>query len=102
MRMVALQVIIPVPDYNPEMLDRDDLEDALDEVLSHDEIGRVTGGRASTAPHGLPSVIVEIEIVDEARAEEAARLLLRVLRRLRAPMGTKVVGPGAEYPVYTV
>lgn len=71
------------------MVDREEIEDALDEALQGAGLGEVTGGGT-----GLGLVHMDVE-VDATRGNEAADLIRRTLQGLGVPEGSWVRGPGA-------
>ena len=72
-----------------EVVDREEIEGALDEALHGAGLGEVTGGGT-----GLGMVHVDVE-VDATRRNEAADLIRRTLQGLGVPEGSWVRGPGA-------
>lgn len=71
-----------------EVVDREEIEDALDEALQGAGLGEVTGGGT-----GLGMVHVNVEL-DATRSNEAADLIRRTLQGLGVPEGRCVQGPG--------
>ncbi|MDP9765378.1 hypothetical protein [Deinococcus enclensis] len=72
-----------------EVVDREEIEDALDEALQGAGLGEITGGGT-----GLGMVHVDVE-VDATCSNEAADLIRRTLQGLGVPEGSWVRGPGA-------
>ncbi|WP_022803173.1 hypothetical protein [Deinococcus ficus] len=72
-----------------EVVDREEIEDTLDQALQGAGLGEVTGGGT-----GLGMIHVDVE-VDAARRNEAADLIRRTLQGLGVPEGSWVRGPGA-------
>jgi hypothetical protein len=64
---------------------RDTLEDLLDRALRRADLGRVTGGGG-----GVRGSNIDIEIEDWSVFTQALELILRVLRRMKAPDNTPI------------
>ena len=65
---------------------RDELEDSIDQFLGGR--GEVTGSGAGSSGSNL-----DVELVDDQFADEVFEGLLKLLRTLNVPVGTRVVRP---------
>lgn len=83
-------IVTPPAGSGFDLADRDEIEDALEEVLSAADLGEITGAGA-----GLGVFHLDVE-VDPERVREGLAVLLETLRRLEVPAGTYVRGPGLE------
>lgn|SRR5262244_680863 len=83
---VFLEIIFNAADFAASGIEgRDEIEDLLEERLSDLDLGEVTGGGA-----GSGSVIVDVEIDDEQKLDEALSVISRALRELNVPPSTVI------------
>jgi hypothetical protein len=62
---------------------RDEIEEPLEEALSDLGLGEITGGGA-----GSGTVIIDVEIGDEKRLDEALLVIRKALQALQVPPST--------------
>ncbi|UQN06251.1 hypothetical protein [Deinococcus sp. QL22] len=85
------EIILNVTSFDAsDSIDREDIEDALEEALQAARMGEVTGAGA-----GMGKIIIDIE-VDGSRMDEAIELMRRTLQLLSLPEDTRIRGPGPE------
>jgi len=65
---------------------RDEIDEALSDVLEEEDIGRVSGGGG-----GNLGVNIDIDIFEEEDFEQALALIRSTLLRLNAPESTEIV-----------
>ncbi len=70
---------------------RDQIEDALDKVLSACKLGEVTGGG-----RGVHHADIEVLAADETKFSEALDVVKNTLRDLRLPRSTRIYLPGEQ------
>src|SRR5215471_595041 len=86
MASVLLEIIFDAVDLrNVGIEGRDEIEQPLDEALSGSGLGEITGGGG-----GNQVAIVDVEIEDEERLEDALSIIRAVLRSLRVPRSTNI------------
>jgi hypothetical protein len=89
--MVFLEIVFDASDLSRAGGDRDEIETALDQALSESGLGAVTGG--GTGSH---AAIVEVEVFDAQRLDQALQLLRRTLSNANAPASTLIKGSQPE------
>jgi hypothetical protein len=99
MNTVFLEIVFVASDYAKMGIHgRDDIEDPLSDALTSADIGEVTGGGA-----GSGTVIVDIEIENEANLSRGLQIIREVLRTLRCPPSTiikRAKPSGMIYKIY--
>lgn len=85
MSEVFLEVIINAEDANSVGIEsRDEIEDALEEMLSDGGLAELTGGGG-----GMGLYVLDLEASQE-NFEEALQLIKQSLRSLRVPQSTRI------------
>jgi len=84
MEPIFLEIIFVIDDLLENGFGgRDEIEGELATALTESGVGEITGGGA-----GMGKAIIDVEIDLKVTLEDALALLLRILRRLRAPSTT--------------
>jgi hypothetical protein len=86
MPSVFLEIIFNAEDFASSPIEgRHEIEDLLERHLSDLDLGEVTGGGA-----GSGYVIIDVEIDDEQKLDDALSVIRRVLQHLHVPPSTVI------------
>jgi len=84
MASVFLEIVFNAPDLQAIGIEsRDEIEEPLEEALADSGLGEVTGGGG-----GSGVAIIDIEVDDEERLEEALSVIRTLLRSRGVPRST--------------
>ena len=97
MEPVYLEIVIEAKELAAAGVGRDDLEEPLEVVLDESKVGMLCGGGSSSQ-----RVIIEVEVYDGGRLEEALRIIRRSLVDHRAPAGTVIKQTEPERRVFSL
>ena len=85
MEPVFMEVVMQTSDLVAGRVSRDDLEGPLEAALKEAGLGVLTGGGS-----GSETAIIELEINDGTNAQDALRVIRRVLNERKAPASTVI------------
>ncbi|MGC4116671.1 MAG: hypothetical protein QM765_19310 [Myxococcales bacterium] len=93
MEPMYLEIVIEQKELARSGVDGDAIERAVEQAVERSKMGALTGGGS-----GTQSVIIEVELFDEARLDEGLALLRSTLRESGAPAGTVIKQLEPELP----
>ena len=97
MEPVYLEIVINAKELAAAGSGRDDLEEPLEVELEGSKLGMVCGGGSSSQ-----TVIIEVEVYDSERLNEALKILRRSLLDHRAPSSTVIKQTEPERRVFSI
>lgn len=94
---VYLEIVIDSRELTAASSSRDDLEEPLEVALAEGKLGVVCGGGSSSQ-----TVIIEVEVFDGDRLNEALKIMRRSLLDHRAPSTTVIKQTEPDRRVFSI